>query len=299
MRGRALLTIGIILSISNGWAPAGTTPSIALLEPPASVQQIPETPEAPAHAVRAVRVPAKNALRPYLLTTHAPREAAPTETFLPAIDQPDIALKHKRIANEVIRLLPSECQMQLQHFYVRYDKPDRRGLAGKSVIIIDGTLSDDEFRAVLMHEALGHLFDLGCLTGTPQAGKSDFVDGSDPIYNDDPSLAFYRISWLDATHRRPNAKAEDFVTGYAITDPFEDLAESVTYYLLNRTAFVKRARMNIALAAKLRWLQTFLPAASSPPPITKNTAWTGVIPWDATKLPYTWKITTTTLARQS
>jgi hypothetical protein len=222
---------------------------------------------------------------PTVLNTAAPD--IPPQTFPPVIDQPDIQLKHKIIATEIFDLLPDQCHDTLKHFYVRYEKPERRGLAGKSTVIVDGTLPDDEFRSVLVHEMLGHLFELGCLTGTAQAGASPFKDGNDPVFFDDPSLAFYRISWSDSKARRTESKAEDFVSGYAASDPFEDLAETMAYYILSRETFIERARTNVVIATKFKWMEAFLPLDS----VTVNGVafWNGSVPWDATKLPYTWK----------
>ncbi|MDD4628761.1 MAG: hypothetical protein PHE68_05210 [Candidatus Peribacteraceae bacterium] len=305
MRGKALLLIGVILSLSNANGPLGTSESIAQEPPPAreevrlDAQIAPEDTVDSEHAVRgfvwdavakrkAVRVAA---LPPAPAVVNAAAPQTQTQTFPPVIDQLDIQLKHKIIATEVFDLLPDQCHGTLKHFYVRYEKPERRGLAGKSTVIVDGTLPDDEFRAVLVHEMLGHLFELGCLTGTSQAGTSSFRDGSDPVFMDDPSLAFYRISWSDSKTRKQGGKVEDFVSGYAASDPFEDLAESMAYYILSRDAFVERARTNITIATKLKWMETFLPLN----PVTANGVafWNGSVPWDATKLPYTWKGTTT------
>jgi len=207
------------------------------------------------------------------------------------IDQPDIQLKHKVIASEVFNMLPASCQGSLKNFFVRYEKPERRGLAGKSTVIVDGTLPDDEFRAVLMHEMLGHVFDLGCMAGSAQAGVSTFRDGNDPVFNDDPSFAFYRISWTDSKTRKPASAAVDFVSGYAASDPFEDIAESMTYYLLQYDAFRARAQENRVLAVKLKWLETFFPQPQRVA-IGQSTG-AGSVPWDTTKLPYTWNINAT------
>ena len=309
MRGKALLLIGVILSLSNANGPLGTRESIAQ-EPSSAREEVyldaqvmKENLAETEHAVRSFAwdaVAKRKALRTASLpsapavTTTATPQIRP-QTFPSVIDQPDILLKHKIIATEVFDLLPTQCQGTLKHFYVRYEKPERRGLAGKSTVIVDGTLPDNEFRAVLVHEMLGHLFELGCLTGTQQVGASSFKDGSDPVYLDDPSLAFYRISWTDGKTRRPEGKAEDFVSGYAMTDPFEDLAESMAYYVLNRDSFIERARTNEAIATKFKWMVTFLPLPSVT--VNRATLWSGSIPWDATKLPYAWRGTTTLAKR--
>lgn len=210
-------------------------------------------------------------------------------TLLAVVDQPEIKMEHRKIADEVIRNMPSECQNVLKDFYVRYDSPEHRGLAGKSVMILDGTVPNDEFRALFVHE-FGHVSDLGCLDGTSDSGKSGFTDGNSPIYKDDPSVSFYQISWITSETQRSNVKQEDFVSGYASYDAFEDFAESFAYYVLHYETFAARAKTNSALAAKLQWLEAHFPTLKGI--ATGKSSWAGKVPWDITKLPYVWHPTT-------
>jgi hypothetical protein len=195
-------------------------------------------------------------------------------------------------------MLPPTCLDHLKNFYVRYDNPSDRGLAGKDTAIISGNVPDDEFRALLFHEVFGHVVDLGCLQGTPSTGKSEFRDGNDPIYRNDPSLSFYRISWNSAGIRKQNAKRDDFVSGYAYeADPFEDLAESVTFYALHRSEFETIASGNAALKQKFQWIQKYVFPNHSPL-VSSTFAWDAEdIPWDTTKLPYRWLATVQTAQR--
>ncbi|MBI3332121.1 hypothetical protein HYZ99_04145 [Candidatus Peregrinibacteria bacterium] len=214
--------------------------------------------------------------------------AAPVKTpYLPVVDHPDIREEHKAIADEVIRLLPAACQKQLKNFYVRYDNPEQRGLAGKSSVVVSGNVPADEFRALLIHEIFGHMLDLGCLRGTALSGPSGFKDGAEVIYQDDPSVAFYSISWTDAHTQKRGAKKADFVTGYAAWDPFEDMAESIAYFVLQEEAFRARAKNNSVLAAKLAWIETHVFQSDISVAAGLHT-WNGEVPWDATKLPYVW-----------
>ncbi len=227
---------------------------------------------------------ARNVLLAQVSTATPAKPASPTVRAV--FDQPDIQLKHRQMAEEVMRILPAKCQNTLQSFFVRYDNPSQRGLAGKSTLIVSGNVPDDEFRALLVHE-FGHVMDLGCLQGTPQSGASPFVDGSDAIWSDDPSVSFYSISWSDAKTRRADSQAADFVSGYAQWDPFEDLAETVAAYVLHRDALKALAQNNQAIAAKVWWIETYLfpqdPAAATSPYV-----WQGKRPWDITKLDFTW-----------
>ncbi|PIR52558.1 hypothetical protein COU76_05900 [Candidatus Peregrinibacteria bacterium CG10_big_fil_rev_8_21_14_0_10_49_10] len=211
----------------------------------------------------------------------SPRVAA----LYPVVDREDIQLKHRQIADRVMRLMPQRCTSLLEHFYVRYNHPESRGLGGKSTIILSGNVPDDEFRALFIHE-FGHLLDLGCFQGTPGSGTTTFKDNTEQIWKDDPSVQFYRISWDAANVQRKGTQKTDFVSGYASWDPFEDFAESFAYYLLHREVFAERAQENNALAAKYLWFQTYLPTV---PRVAKSlSTWDGNVPWDSTKLAYTW-----------
>lgn len=232
---------------------------------------------------------------------HSPLRPSTTQRFggprvLPVVAQPEIQERHQRIADEVLRLLPESCRDQLQNFYVRYDSPKERGLGGQRTIIVSGNVPDDEFRALLIHEAFGHLVDLGCMRGTAAAGPSNFRDGDEVIYTDDPSVAFYRISWITEDVQRGFSRPSDFVSGYARRDAYEDFAESVTYYVLQGETFRTRAAENTVLREKLRWLGANLFTERNV--ATGAHAWDGrTIPWDVTKLPYVWLPETTNLVQ--
>ena len=211
----------------------------------------------------------------------------PKARMIAAIANSDAKDHHKKIANEVLMALPAQCRNTMKNFYVKNTKQKNRGLAGRSVVILDGTVPDVEFRALLVHET-GHNWDLGCLTGTALAGKSNFSDGDSPIYKNDPSISFYQISWITSGVQRSNAYPEDFVSGYASYDIFEDYAESFTYFVLQNEVFAARAQNNPILAQKYAWFLDVMfegkvPHIASGKSIYKNKA-----PWDTTKLKYVW-----------
>ena len=145
-----------------------------------------------------------------------------------------------------------------------------------------------EFRALLVHE-FGHVMDLGCLQGNASAGATAFKDGGDIMYNDDPSVQFYEISWTASNVQKAGMKPQDFVTGYASWDVFEDFAESLAYYVFQRDAFMERAKSNTAMAAKFRWIETYVFPNGKTLGQGLHT-WTGEVPWDSTKLPYNWTV---------
>lgn len=211
----------------------------------------------------------------------------PFNNFFPVLDQPEILLKHRLIANEMLRIMPEKCHSTLKNFYVRYDDSGQRGVAGKeSIVMGSSNVDDQEFRALFVHE-FGHVLDLGCFQGNPSTGASAFKDGNDIMWNDDPSLIFYRISWQTSNVQKEGMKPEDFVTGYGSWDVFEDLAEALNYYVFQRKAFLARARTNHVMAMKLAWIETYVfPGGKT---IAKGEhQWNGEVPWDSTKLPYAW-----------
>jgi hypothetical protein len=83
------------------------------------------------------------------------------------------------------------------------------------------SLSDEEFLSVLIHE-FAHYFDIYSLTDDE---------------SDDLSLDFYSISWDSVTRVKPGHSSIDFVSGYALTNQYEDFAETYTYYILHNKSF--------------------------------------------------------------
>jgi len=102
-------------------------------------------------------------------------------------------------------------------------------------------LEDTEFLWVLIHE-FAHYFDIYKL------GKSPFWDISDD---------FYSISWQWVKSLLPWSKQSDFVSGYAMTNKYEDFAESYTYYVFHNEDFSKKTENNTKLMQKYRFLEKY------------------------------------------
>lgn len=210
--------------------------------------------------------------------------ASPATAVLPVLDHPDIRADHQTLLSATLRALPGQCRTSLRNLYVRYDRPEQRGLAGKGTIILNGNVRSAELRALFIHE-FGHITDLGCLTGTPDGGTSAFRDGPEAIFRNDPSTGFYKISWLQEATRKPESSPEDFVSGYAAKDAFEDFAETFAYFVLQQEAFRTRAEGNGALRQKWEWMQANV--FHDHTPFASGKPWDGSLPWDVTKLRYT------------
>lgn len=206
--------------------------------------------------------------------------------LLPVVDQEDILLKHRVLADQVLRALPSQCRDNLHQFFVTYEKdPKSRGLGGASTIIVTGTVPDNEFMALIVHEC-GHVTDLGGMRGSLDGGTTAFVDGHTPMFGNDPSVPFYLLSWTDALTTKRGTAAKDFVSGYAQSDPYEDFAESFAFFALHKHQFKTIARRSSVLQAKYDFLDRIVFADT--PVIAEGKSTGKSIPWDVTKLPYEW-----------
>lgn len=160
----------------------------------------------------------------------------------------------KSLVFQTLQALPDSHRGYLQHLTL-YFADGRRGLGGGSTVILRcSDVTDKELVSVLVHE-IGHTVDTGLYTGTFWAGKSEFMDVHTPIYNNDVSLRFYRISWKDSMNLKDGYQKTDFVTGYAMTDPFEDFAETYNFYVLHGDQFREMALYNKQLKQKYLFMK--------------------------------------------
>jgi hypothetical protein len=214
---------------------------------------------------------------PILTTT----TAAPALRLLSIVDRPDIRENHRILADKVLRHLPSLCRDNLRNFYVLYVGAERRGLGGKTTIILDGTVPDSEFVQLLAHEC-GHVIHAN-MPGTASSGLSSFRDGQEPFYLDAPLVGFFIVNWQNESAMRAGVTAEDFASGYGRENAFENFSETFAAYVFHRDWLKTRAAGNVRLATQLDWLETNLPMTAYP--ATSGAVWNGQVPWDVTKLP--------------
>lgn len=164
------------------------------------------------------------------------------------------AIKKNQIET-ALKKLPEGHAESVQSIILDYSSKAHRGLGGNSMIILRGVdMGTEEMVGVLVHE-LAHNVDFAYLTAEVEEQKSIFKDGEMTLYESDPSLDFYRISWLSNNKRKRAAENMDFVSGYAMTDPFEDFAESYVFYVLHNRDFKALAASSEALYAKYRFMK--------------------------------------------
>jgi hypothetical protein len=196
------------------------------------------------------------------------------------------SLNHcKSLVYRTLVSVPKTHGNYLEHLTL-YFADGRRGLGGGSTIILRcSNVSDAELASVMVHE-IGHVVDTGLKTGTSKSGKSEFTDGNLPVYKDDISLRFYRISWKNESTLKDFSQNTDFVTGYAKSDPFEDFSETYNFYLLHGGQFREMTKTNNNLNRKYLFMKYFIFAGKE----YDNDPYTLVNsydrPYDATLLSY-------------
>jgi hypothetical protein len=164
----------------------------------------------------------------------------------------------KQQIESFLQKFPSRQISGLKNIVLDYDPEANRGLGGKDIIIIRAVDMDDaEFFGVMTHE-IGHNVDLGSLKELSRNETSEFRDGRNPVYETDPSLAFYRISWEDEKTRKKTAGNESFVSGYAMTDPFEDFAETYAYYVLHNKDFKSKTQNSDHMLQKYEFMKNIV-----------------------------------------
>lgn len=133
------------------------------------------------------------------------------------------------------------------------------------------SLPTGELFSVFIHE-FWHYIDLYFLENT---------------FTSDMSQDFYDISWDTTKVLKKWSKQGDFVSGYAMTNKYEDFAESFTYFVLHNDDFSQKAEKNAVLKKKYDFLSqkvfsetTFLDTNFSTDTKVKNYY------RDITKIPY-------------
>lgn len=164
----------------------------------------------------------------------------------------------KALVYRTLKSLPSEPVSKLKNLTLVFSESARRGLGGGSTIYLRCVnVSDEELVSVLVHE-MGHIMDTGVLSGDASAGESSFKDGPNPVYKNDLSLPFYKVSFDSENKLQEQAQRKDFVSGYAMSDPFEDFAETYAYYVLHGDEFKKMAKNNSKLTRKYYYMKYFV-----------------------------------------
>lgn len=114
--------------------------------------------------------------------------------------------------------------------------------------------SNKELFDVLTHE-LWHIIDLWIINWVDDKKSNTYTEFGKPAFNiDDLSIQYYELNRLSEKTRKNNASFKDFVSWYAMSDPFEDFAESVNMYINHHELFKKMAKTNYVLSKKFEFM---------------------------------------------
>nr|MDD3720143.1 putative zinc-binding metallopeptidase [Candidatus Gracilibacteria bacterium] len=105
-------------------------------------------------------------------------------------------------------------------------------------------LGNSELVSVFIHE-FAHYLDIYYLD------KNSFG-------NIDPSYYFYNIAWESTKISKKGLSQKDFVSGYAMTNKYEDFAESFAYYVLHNSDFKEKTKSSDILTKKYNFFGDYL-----------------------------------------
>lgn len=161
----------------------------------------------------------------------------------------------ENLVAKTFEILPKDQVAAVHDLTLSFDPEARRGLAGGNTLILRCTgMEKEELVAVLLHE-IGHITDTGFLQSPTlsSAEKTSFDDRGTFVYTDDPSADFYSISWED--NRSFTSPETGFISGYAMTSPFEDFADTYMAYILHGPLFRFYAARDTDLKVKYEFMK--------------------------------------------
>lgn len=152
-----------------------------------------------------------------------------------------------RISENLITIISSptfQAKLTPLDVYLYGARHDVRGQMKAAAIHLHGLedIEDSELTSVFIHE-LAHHIDIYTLK------KKVFQD---------PSHEFYAISWLDTHTIVPGQKLKDFVSGYSMSNKYEDFAESLTYYVFANEEMRQKANDSFVIKQKYEFFQTYM-----------------------------------------
>ena len=163
----------------------------------------------------------------------------------------------------------------------------RRWYATHSYIVINSyNQSQKEFWEVFTHE-LAHIIDLWVIKWNWEKDEK-FTEFWNVIFaKNDPSIQFYKLSRDWEKVRKAWSKSQDFVSWYAMSDPFEDYAESFNMYINHKNLFLAMTRSSNILRQKYDiidkqfWTKYFFEDNETTKKVEASPFWR---PWDSTRM---------------
>ena len=143
----------------------------------------------------------------------------------------------------------------------------------------------NNFYEVLTHE-LWHIVDLWILEWSSKIKSSIFKEyGRENFKINDPSLNFYKLCFVSEKVKKPSIYTKDFVGWYAMTNVFEDFAETFNMYVNHNYVFKQMAKESNVLQKKYNFLNKILKWRYLRSDSKFNYKYS-YRPWDTTRLNY-------------
>jgi len=147
-------------------------------------------------------------------------------------------------------------------YYIKLqkDKSWRRWYAWHHSIVmnIKKNMTYKQFLEVLTHE-IGHIIDLWIIEWDSWFKDWTYTEfWKKSFAKNDKSLEFYKLSWNSEKIKNPYSYAKDFVSGYALTDPFEDFAETFNMYVNHNAVFIKMTKESNILKKKYNFINNIM-----------------------------------------
>lgn len=164
----------------------------------------------------------------------------------------------------------------------------RRWYAWHDLIVfnVQNIKNFSEFYQVATHE-LWHILDLWVIQWNSQQYNSDYTEFWEvAFFDDDISLDYYKISWINENTKKWESSFKDYVSWYWMTNPFEDFAEAMNMYLNNNELFASMSSESDVLSRKydfmkrlFAWWYTYRSLSG-----VKSLKQSNRRPWDSTRL---------------
>lgn len=147
--------------------------------------------------------------------------------------------------------------MDIIHTVSVSSDPGRRGYANHDSVIINTSdiNSIREYLEIMTHE-LGHIVDLGAVTGTMRRKDTTYTEFGQVRFSlDDPSLDYYRLSRANESTRNAGQTRNDFCSGYGQRNPFEDFSECMNLYINHHDLFEHITSRSSTLRRKYTYIK--------------------------------------------
>lgn len=153
-----------------------------------------------------------------------------------------------------------DLKKKIYYIKIQKSKSWRRWYAGHHSIVINvkNDMSYLEFYEVLTHE-FWHIVDLWLLNWKSLVKSIKFKEFWKPVFSiDDTSLKFYKLCFLSSKVKKSEIYTKDFVSWYAMTNVFEDFAETFNMFVNHNYVFKKMAKESNILQKKYYFFNKLL-----------------------------------------